>query len=195
MDGQELILSHSLNNDKKQLPLGLLRIFRAGNDIHEKWQELAQLDGIATGVERRRYSKEYDLYLTPDLELKLFGKEYIGEIKSQNTFAFKKQTDHASARKQVNFYMHFTGVPLGLIIVEDKNNQEFKTYIHEYDPEMMRKPLERIIKIKNYRNYFIKNHKMVKRICDSTTCKRAQQCGMSNACWNNGDLGRVKIDG
>lgn len=191
---REQVLScfFKMNNEKTQLPVGLLRIFRAGNDIHKKWQDMLNDSGLATGIELRRYSKEYDFYLTPDAEAFLVGKSRVVEIKSQNTYAYQKQKDH-KGRVQLNLYMHFLGYAHGIILVEDKNNQEFKVLTHEYDPLMAKKYIKRLQKVKKYRSYYKKTGKIPKGICKSRTCKRAQRCSMSQACFNFGQ-GRVKLD-
>lgn len=189
---QVLSLIYKMNNDKNDLPIRLLKIFRAGNDIHEKWQGMFEEANIDIGIEERRYSKKYDFYMTPDAIIKVNGKAYVVEIKSQNTFAFKKQDDH-KGRIQLNLYMHFLGIPRGFVLVEDKNNQEFKVYMHEYNPQMVKKHIKRLVKTHKYKSLLLKRGKMVKGICKNKNTKRAKKCGMRDACFDIGQ-GRVKLD-
>ena len=114
-------------NDEQHFDFRTQNIFATGNDIHEKWQRILKDGGIAIGIERRRYSKKFDFYLTPDGELIVFFKDYILEIKSSNSIAFRKMNKpHATAEKQSNLYMHFTGMPRTIILVENKDTQEIK---------------------------------------------------------------------
>ncbi len=116
-------------NQGENFSVGLMRIFAAGNSIHEKWQKLFVLAKIAIGIESRSFSEQWEVYLTPDAILELLGKQWICEIKSVNTYQFKKMKSHPKAEKQAQFYMHFMGIPRALILCEDKNTQEVKIFI------------------------------------------------------------------
>jgi hypothetical protein len=127
------------------LPAKTLRIFAAGWSIHEKWQTLFVGAGIASTVEAVRYSKEWDVYLTPDAVISLNGRRYIVEIKSMNTYEFGKlNKPPLNAVRQVNFYMHQLAIPDGIVLVEDKNTQEFRVWTVRYDPALVRHFVERM---------------------------------------------------
>lgn len=177
--------------EKQELPVGLLRIFREGEAIHEKWQRMFRNAGIAVAIEDRGYAKSLDLYMTPDAILNINGNLYVCEIKSMNTFAFKHlTTTHPKGTKQAQFYMHFTGIPRAFVLCEDKNTQDIKVLACEYDPEVVRPYLKRLYDVIKYKRKFLSEGKMVKRKCASLGCKRAQECPMSNACFGTN---RVRI--
>lgn len=183
-----------VQNQGQKFPYQTQNCFYTGDDIHEKWQKMFVKAGVAEGIERRRYSKKFDFYLTPDGELHFIFKDFLLEIKSCNTFQFQKmKTPHPTAAKQSQLYMHFLGLPRAIILVEDKNTQEIKVFIIEYDPEKARPYIERLYKTHEYKDMFLNTGKMVKRKCQNCNTKRAERCNMRDACFNIG-IGRVKLD-
>lgn len=180
----------------EDLPLKSKCIFEEGNAIHEKWQRLFIRGGLGTykDMDHTRFEKEYDLSFTPDAILKIKNKMYIVEIKSMNTFAYQKTNSHASGRKQCMFYEHLTGIHNGFVLMEDKNTQNFKIEIVDYDFDLISNAIEHLEGIKEYKQKFIEEKKPPKRIkeCKSYDCKKAQECPMRDACWNKGK-GRIKI--
>lgn len=182
---QVLSLLFKRNKDEKnELPINLIRIFREGDCIHEKWQGMFSNVAIDKGIEDRGYSKKFDLYMTPDAIVELNGKLYVVEIKSMNTFAFKHIKDkHPKGTKQLQLYMHFTGIPRGFVLCEDKNTQEFKVLLYEYNSDIVRPFIERLYRILRGKEKYLSSGKMCKRKCGSSTCKRAMECSMSDACF------------
>ena len=83
----------------EQLNVNTLRIFEEGNAVHEKWQRLFIRAGYAKAktLDKTRIDDEYMLSYTPDIVCKIpefYKGAMIGEIKSMNSFSFKKQTEH-----------------------------------------------------------------------------------------------------
>lgn len=197
---------------KENTSVGLLRIFEEGNAIHEKWQRLLIRAGYAKAktLDKTRMNDEFEVSYTPDIVCRIpefFEGVMVGEIKSVNTFQFKKMTEHPSARKQLQFYMYlcieeakrkgnWNGIDYtkGFVLCDSKNDQDFKLFIYDYDEEFIQPFVERLEKVQYYKNLFLEEKKLVKRCSDCTTanCKRAMDCSMINACWNVG-FGRIRI--
>jgi len=196
----------------QQTPANLMRIFEQGNAIHEKWQRLFIRAGYgkAKDMDRTRICKEYKLSYTPDIDClipEFFEGRMIGEIKSVNTYQFQKMTKHPSAWKQCQWYMHLCIKYLkkcgtwngkdytkGFVLNEDKNTQDIKIEVYDYDPLLIAPFIERVEAIGyNYERVF-EEHKMVARPKDaiSSTCKRCKECFMRDACWNIG-MGKIRI--
>lgn len=191
---------------------GLIRIFEQGNAIHEKWQRLLirAKYGKANDMDYTRFCKEYMLSYTPDIVCEIpefFEGKMIGEIKSVNTYQFQRMTHHPSAWKQCQWYMHlcikqakedgkWNGVDFtkGFVLSEDKNTQEFKIEVYDYDPVKVEPFAERVDSIMFGYNKVFEEHKMVARPKDakSPDCKRCNECFMKEACWNIGN-GRVRL--
>lgn len=94
----------------------------------------------------------------------------------------------------MQFYLWLTGLKKGFVLAEDKNTQEFKIFIEDYDPVKVAPFIERLEQVKYYKQRALEEHKMVKRHekCTSSTCKMAESCPMREACWNVGN-GRVRL--
>ena len=196
----------------EQTPIGLMRIFEEGNAVHEKWQRLFIRAGYgkAKTMDRTRYSKEYMMSYTPDIVCRIpqfFDGVMVGEIKSVNTYQFQKMTKHPSAWKQCQWYMHLCiqeaknkgkwngkDYTKGFVLSDDKNTQNFKLEVYNYDPVSIAPYIDRAESIMYNYNRVIEEHKMVKRPADAKKpdCKRCSKCAMKDACWNIG-MGRIKL--
>jgi hypothetical protein len=198
---QQLLSLYYKQLQGEQTPVGLKRIFSEGDAIHEKWQRLFIRGGLCKPLEcdYSRFAEEYDLSYTPDIichlprNMKLTGvyddsvpkDDYIVEIKSVNTFTFKKQKYHASGRKQCQLYMYLTGIHKGIVLCDDKNTQEFKVYKYEYNPSEIAPYIRRLEQIQECKERLINKHKMVARHskCIGYNCKMAQGCPMREVCY------------
>ena len=182
---------------KENVPQNLIRIFEEGNAIHEKWQRLFIRGGLckAEDCDFSKFNKEYEVGYTPDAIITIKGKKYVVEIKSVNTYQFQKMTSHPTASKQVQMYMKFSGIHDGIILCEDKNNQQFKVFLVKYDSDKIIPFIDRLESVQYYKTRVLEEGKMVKRSekCTSKLCKRALECPMRDACWNVGK-GRVRLE-
>lgn len=169
-----------------KLPVGLLRIFLEGWSVHQKWQDLLKVEGLATEIEKTRYHELYDLHFTPDAIVVINDVEYVLEIKSMNTFQFKNlRKCPPAAERQANLYMHCTGVHRAIILIDDKNSQEFKVYVVEYNEEVARPYTKRLSNIAKLRPYYRDLGMAPKRIpdCKNSSSKRAEKCPYGEICF------------
>lgn len=197
----------------EQVEVGLKRIFEEGNAIHEKWQRMFLRAGYTSvkGCDYTKYDKEFELTYTPDVQVyipEFFEGKMVCEIKSVNTFQFKHMTkQHPSGGKQMQFYMYllqkrlkeqgkWNGVDYtkGFVLCDDKNTQEFKVFVEDYDPQIVAPFIERLEQVQFYKNRAIEEKKMVQRCngCNTPNCKIAEKCPMRDACYNVG-MGKVRI--
>ena len=174
----------------EQLPVGLMKIFEEGNAIHEKWQRLFIRGGYskASDLDVTQFNKKYRISFTPDIICRIpefYDGKMIGELKSVNTHQFRKMVRHPSAWKQLQWYMYLSGIHKGFVLSEDKNTQETKIEIYDYDVNVVSQFIDRAEEIKFRYKKAMKEHKMVKRPEDATSpdCKRCKQCALVNACW------------
>lgn len=183
----------------EQVEVNLKRIFEQGNAIHEKWQRLFIRAGYSTykDLDYTQFNDEYKISYTPDIICyipEFYDGKMVGEIKSVNTFQFQRMIKHPSASKQLLWYLFLTGIKKGFVLSEDKNTQDFKLEIYDFDPELIKVPIERAENIKKAYAKVFKEKKMVPRPLDakSSDCKRCSKCAMKDACWNVG-MGKVRI--
>lgn len=196
----------------EQLSVSLMRIFEEGNAVHEKWQRLFIRAGYAKAktLDRTRFNEQYHLSFTPDIVCRIpefYDGAMVGEIKSMNSFSFKKQFEHTSGKKQLYLYMYmlieqaklnnkWNGKDYlkGFVLMDSKNDQEFKVRIYDYDPEVVQPYIDRLNDIIYYYDNYLESKQMIKRHkeCTSYDCKLAEKCPMKDACYNKG-IGRVRL--
>lgn len=197
------VLSLIYQQDQGQeLPIRLLQIFAAGNSIHEKWQTLFEINSDSlpgfrlVRNEARSFDERYELYFTPDSIIEINGEEYVVEIKSMNTFAYqhaaKSSNPHPSARKQLQLYMYLLGIRNGIILIEDKNTQEFEVFRIEHNHHEVLPFIDRLNVVQIMKKEALENGIFPKRICRNSTTKRAIGCNVCSACFDTG-MGRIEI--
>ena len=191
---REMVLSMNFQMGQgEELPTRLLKIFAAGNSIHEKWQTMLERE-LKANNEERAYSEEHRLYFTPDVKVRLGNKRrYIGEIKSMNMFSFKGAEGHPSGEKQCMMYMHMTGIPYGFVLAENKNDQTIRIFYLEYDYKKVLPFLERMNQVGVYMQEFEEDGFLPDRRCTGPLQKRAEACAMKDACFECG-MGRVPLE-
>lgn len=185
----------------ENVKIGLKRIFEEGTSIGNKWQRLFIRGGL--GVKEHMdisyFNERYDLSYTPDAQVIIAKKDWVVEVKSKNTFQFKKDDSHPSGRKQLRMYMFLRRIRHGFVLVEDKNDQSFKIFPEVYGETFTKDDIlpyiERLEAVQVYKKQFIEDKEMVgrKKDCNAASCKRALKCNMRDACWKVG-MGRVKLD-
>ncbi len=179
-----------LPNEEKMLDVDLLKIFEEGNAVHEKWQRLFLRGELCEplDLDRTRYSAHFRLSFTPDAIVTINDIKYVVEIKSMNTMSFGKAITHPSGVKQLQLYMHETGIHRGFVLAEDKNTQRTKIFLEHYEPEKVALSLGRLFDI----NAMVDEKTIPHKVCTKLECKRAKNCRMNNACFNIG-IGRIKF--
>jgi len=168
----------------------LLRVFQEGWYVHKKWQDLFLMGGISQAVERTHESKFWNFYFTPDAIIIVMNKRVVVEIKSHSMIGFDKLVSPPiEAVRQAQVYMHFTGIPWGMILVENKNNQEYKVWMLEYDFEVVRPFLERLLYLKKLILVFEQTSRLPRRhdACEFEGVKgsRAKYCEMHEICFSD----------
>lgn len=181
---RQQVLSFIFKGNEPLITVGLRKIFKQGWVIHQKWQNMFKQAGVAIGIEQRGESSQWNLLFTPDAIIKVGNRKYIVEIKSVNTYQFKNMKSHPSAEKQLQLYMHMTGIPRGFVLCEDKNTQETKIFVYEYDPVKAKPFVERMLKVQKYLKRYKENGKLPSRLCEDENCRRAKNCAYRNCCYN-----------
>lgn len=188
----------------EQISVGLKRIFEEGNAVHEKWQRMFLRAGFSDvqDLDVTQYA-EFDkgawaVSFTPDIICRIpqfYDGKMIGEIKSVNTYQYQKMVKHPSASKQCQLYMLLSGIHKGFVLSEDKNTQDFKLEVFDFDEKAVEVPLERMADVTRAYKRLRESHKMAARPADAkgSDCKRCKECPMRDACWNVGE-GRKKLE-
>lgn len=182
----------------EQVSVGLKRIFEEGNAVHEKWQRMFIRAGYSdvNDLDVTQYNEEFKISFTPDVICTIpeFHKgKMIGELKSVNTFQFGKMVKHPSASKQLQWYMYLTKIYKGFVLSEDKNTQDIKIEVYDFDYNIVEPFVWRCTQIRNAYNKVFNEKKMVGRPGDATEedCKRCKECPMKLACWRPSEAERL----
>lgn len=179
-------------NQGEQLPIGLRKIFRHGNTIHEEVYDVFRKSGVLVRNEETVFVPEYDLNYTVDAVVELMGKRWIVDVKSMNSFAFDKAKGHPSGERQVMFYQWLEKNKNGFVLAYNKNTSDIKVFQVKYDKEKVRPFVDRLREIQSWKQTYLDNGTLPPRQCDSDTCKRASVCNMRDACFKVGK-GRVRL--
>lgn len=170
-----------------------LQIFLQGWVMHQKWQELFRSAGIKVGIEPLSIEQgrlRRGVTFTPDVIIALGKGEkrrrYIVEIKSMNSASFTSMRGvHKDALHQANMYMWLTGIDRAIILVENKDTQEFKLWIVKYSRSLIAKYIGRAkrsaVDIAAFENHgrLPRRHLM----CPSLAAAKPNRCPVKDACF------------
>lgn len=177
-------------------------IFENGWSLHKRWQQLFRQFANVVGelgkleLDRTHYDPERNIYFSPDAILDITGEHMVVEIKGIHHTAFEALpfdlpgAMHAcetveKAVSQANLYMHLLELKHAIILVENKNNQDFRVWITEYNRELALPYIQRAYQVKG--NLVLARdgqNKYPARICQSADDARARQCPMCHKCFS-----------
>jgi len=100
---------------KKAKEARVLRVFDHGDYTHMRIMSVLRADGIVT----------------------IDNEPYVIELKSINSVGFRKlEKPKKEHIKQLQLYLHYFKIPKGIFIYENKDTQELKEFIIEYDQKL-----------------------------------------------------------
>lgn len=126
----------------------LQRIFDNGNYMHSRYYKyLAEMKLLVAAeidvVNNDLFHGRADGILTDGKDL------YVLDLKSMNQFPFANLKEAVKKDVlQIQFYMYYLNIPKGILLYENKNNQDIKTFIVELDKNMVEKVIEEFKKLK-----------------------------------------------
>ncbi len=127
----------------------ILRIFEHGEYLHRNiFNILYRLRiGVVTEI---KIPEQEIISGRADAILCLEGENYVLDIKSMNSMVFRK----LSAPKeeniyQIQLYLHYFKIKKGILLYIDKDQQEIKEFIVEYDPNLVSQLLQGFEQLKN----------------------------------------------
>jgi len=114
----------------------ILRIYEHGEQLHRHlYNVLYRLKiGLVTEVP---IPPQEIVSGRADAILCLEGENYVMDIKSMNSMIFKSMTAPKIENVyQIQLYMHFFGIKKGLLLYIDKDRQDIKEFVVDYDPNL-----------------------------------------------------------
>lgn len=196
---RRMVLSLNYKRGIEKEPYGMKPKYEEGNMIHEKWQRLF-IRGWLCGlddVENTQIDREYNLLYTPDAIINVPGieGELIVEIKSMSDKQYNiDDTKHRKGTRQVHFYMNRKKIKHGIVLCENKNDQEIRILYYKRNDDYIREYIDRLDEVKYYNELFINERKLIARPekmnVNNYVC---EGCPMRDACYNIGN-GRILLD-
>jgi CRISPR/Cas system-associated exonuclease Cas4 (RecB family) len=163
----------------------LLRIMENGNSMHDRYQNWFKEIGVL--VENESEIKVPELHVSGRIDsiIKLpdIDDYIIVELKSANDGKFNKMVKNNAPHKdysdQIQLYMELLEMPYGIILVENKNDQEVLEFWIERDIEYGKELIKKIETV----NEHVAQKKLPRREHPkySYECK---YCDFFEECWN-----------
>lgn len=126
----------------------VMRIFDHGDYTHLRLSSVLFSLGIVRAVEVD-IPPQSNIHGRADAIIGIEGKPYVVDFKTCSHFKFTKmnqpQPDNA---KQLQLYLHYFKIPQGILLYEDKNTQEIKEFVVDYDKESAQDILNKFEKLK-----------------------------------------------
>ena len=199
---------------EKQYGFITLNIFATGHLIHSKWQGWLERSGVMKQSELPIFDEEHHIMGTADGLIEDANGQAILEIKSVGTgtvryenvelykqYESKEITDAELFKRirqpfithlrQINLYMHVTGIHQGIILYEWKATQDCKEFEVKYQPSLIQHILAAASLVKQHLQdgTLIGRPGWAKK--DHKTCK---QCPYREVCWRNDVYGNDTRD-
>jgi CRISPR-associated exonuclease Cas4 len=123
---------------KKEVDARVMRIFEHGNHTHMRIMAALYSLGLVTASEIGIPDNQM-VHGRADAIVNIDGDLYVLEIKSVNSMRFRKAEPDQDHIKQLQLYLYFFNIKKGILLYENKDNQEIKEFIIEYDEALVKK--------------------------------------------------------
>ncbi|PIP23489.1 MAG: hypothetical protein COX36_02965 [Candidatus Nealsonbacteria bacterium CG23_combo_of_CG06-09_8_20_14_all_38_19] len=138
------------NVPREKMEANILRMFDHGDHIHQLIMKpllsIRDIHVVASEVNippQEIISGRADAILSDGKEL------YVLDIKSMNSMVFRNlQTPKEENVDQVQLYMHFFKVKKGILLYVNKDNQELKEFVLDYNPLRAENLIENLKQLK-----------------------------------------------
>jgi len=128
---------------KKPMDGRVLRIMENGDHTHLRITSTLFALGLVKATEVDIPNKEL-VHGRADVIINLDGEPAVVEIKSINSMAFSKlEAPDPDHYKQIQMYLYFFKIKKGVVLYENKNTQDLKEFIVEYDENTVKDVLEK----------------------------------------------------
>ena len=119
-----------------------------GDYVHMRLMSMLMSLGIVVAAEIR-IPEERIFHGRADAIVSIDNDLYVLEIKSMNSYAFKRLEEPDKAHlKQIQLYMHYFNIDKGIILVENKDNQELKEFVVAKDEKILQEISANFISLK-----------------------------------------------
>lgn len=137
------------NAPREPLEPRIMRIFEHGENIHRSIFNILYRLRMGVVTEVPIPSQEI-ISGRADAILCMGSENYVLDIKSINSMLFRKLTAPKEENiYQVQLYMHYFNIKKGMLLYVDKDQQELKEFIFDYDEELCKSLLDKFYALKD----------------------------------------------
>ena len=174
------------NAPRKEMDPRILRIFERGEYLHRNiFNILYRLKiGVTTEVS---IPAEELVAGRADAILCINNKNYVLDIKSINSMIFRNLIQPKEENVyQLQLYLHYFKIPKGILLYIDKDQQNIKEFLVEYDPKMVQSLIKNLEELKQK----VEANLIPQRLPDHPKNWQCQYCQFQEVCGlaGGGDL-------
>jgi len=168
--------------EQAPIPAQTLRKFDNGNDMHERYGVYFENANILSGKEIVVKKDEPPISGRLDAILNISNTLFVCELKSIHSYGFKQiyktkvgKPEHIS---QLQVYMDITGINNGLLVYENKDDQEFVALHCTLDKELIKQLYAKLFSVLEY----LKIGKLPSRCIFCSILKPNVYCSYTKIC-------------
>jgi len=170
-------------------------VFSHGWELHRKWQKLFREAGLAVWNEAAQsyeldlthYDQASGLFFSPDAVIRWGGRVWVVEIKGYRAEEWERLRQSPApperAWLQCNLYLHLLQKEVGILLIENKNTQEFFLRLVQHQPEAARPFLERARSVQQALSLAREQGTWPERRCLAPSEARARSCPLRRVCF------------
>ncbi len=175
------------NVPRKAFDARLLRIFERGENIHRNIFNILYRLRIGVTTEVPIPAQEI-ISGRADAILSINKENYVLDIKSINSMIFKNMSEPKEENiYQIQLYLHYFNIKKGILLYIDKDQQNIKEFIVDYDKKLVQSLLEKFIDLKSKIDIDV----IPNRLVDYPKNWQCQYCQFKEVC-RMADGGEVK---
>ena len=168
------------NAPRREIEPNVLRLFDHGDYIHQLIMKpllsIREIHVVASEIKippQELVSGRADAIISDGKDL------YVLDIKSMNSMIFRNLTEAKEENiNQVQLYLHYFKIPRGILLYVNKDNQELKEFVVNYDKKRVLLLLDGLSKLKNK----IEKNIIPDRLADYPNNWQCQYCQFKAIC-------------
>jgi len=168
------------NAPRREIEPNVLRLFDHGDYIHQLIMKpllsIREIHVVASEIKippQELVSGRADAIISDGKDL------YVLDIKSMNSMIFRNLTEAKEENiNQVQLYLHYFKIPRGILLYVNKDNQELKEFVVNYDKKRVLLLLDGLTKLKNK----IEKNIIPDRLADYPDNWQCQYCQFKAIC-------------
>lgn len=163
------------------------RVFDTGHSMHARFNDYFKEMGILKENELELWNISPPIHAFLDNIIDVDGEDIVVELKSIGDIGFENRLKYGKPKaehiQQIQIYLHLTGIPRGLVIYENKNDQNVAIFEVVADP----KAIEALFA--KWRKTFksFEDGELPKRPAKTPQSDICKYCELVDKCWSSSE--------